>query len=266
MNKWKRWMPYCLLGFLGFGLSYLVPFLRSLQLSLLADMFSKVFTGFENYLIVLKNAYFRLALRNTMLFAVMSVTLSLGVAVILAYELSRLGGSGSFIRAGLVLPTLIPVAAIMEEWSFWREYGGGEKLLANLPILLLFLWKNVGLITLILEASFQRISGTVIDAARVDGAGELLILRKILIPALRPQLLFAGILLFSKSMGIYRESKLYFRSDYPPKGAYLLQYYMNNHFEKLEYEILAASTVILVGIVFLVVLFFYTEEKRLLQN
>ena len=75
---------------------YLLPFLLIVGWSFLEDPFKRVFVGFENYASLLRNAAFRLAMKNTLAFlggAVLSaLSLSLALALLLR---ARAPGRGS---------------------------------------------------------------------------------------------------------------------------------------------------------------------------
>ena len=60
----------------------------------------------------------------------------------------------------------------------------------------------------------------------------------------------------------FRESYLYYGTNYPPDYSYTLQYYMNNHFFKLNYQNLASGAVITSFIVAVIVIVGVRLQKR----
>lgn len=62
-------------------------------------------------------------------------------------------------------------------------------------------------------------------------------------PMASPVIVFVFLFEIVNSFKIFRESYLYYGSDYPPEYAYTLQYYMNNSFSKLNYQNLATSAI-----------------------
>ena len=247
MNRLRKWLPFALPGLAGFCVIYIAPFFETTYYSFLSDIFSKVFVWFENYGKVLKNEYFRLAIRNT----------------------------GVFLVAGcmsvMLVPFLIPSAAVVSAWtmvfdpiyfSYKIPDQGAGVFLAQVPVLAIFIWKNCGLMIIIINTAMQRVPDNVIEASKLDGAGAVKRLTKIILPTIRPNLLFALVLTMAESLKIYKDCYLYYKTDYPPEGAYFLQNYMNNHFAKLDYEILTTATVIFVAVAGIAVAILYRKDRE----
>ena len=123
-------------------------------------------------------------------------------------------------------------------------------------------WKNCGLMIIIINTAMQRVPDGIIEASKLDGAGTLKRLTKIILPTIRQNLFFALVLTMTESLKIYKDCYLYYNTDYPPEGAYFLQNYMNNHFAKLDYELLTTATVIFVIVVGAVVGVFYRRQRE----
>ena len=68
MKKWNRKCILCLLpSLMGIFLFYGIPFARVIYYSLIHNQFDKKFVGLSNYADTLQNAYFILALKNSVL-------------------------------------------------------------------------------------------------------------------------------------------------------------------------------------------------------
>ena len=65
---------------------------------------------------------------------------------------------------------------------------------------------------------------------------------------------FSVLLSIVNSFKIFKESYLYYGSKYPPNHSYTLQYYMNNHFLKLNYQSLSCSAILTSVVILLIVL------------
>lgn len=266
MNRFRKWLLPCAPGFFGFFFIYLMPFALTVRYSLLSDLFSREFVGMENYLKLSGNPYFRLAMKNVLIFSGMASVLTLVLSILLSYLLLPHGNRYVLLRAVMVAPFFIPSSAVIRAWGrifppAFYGYGlpdaGLGSYLAQLPLLVIFLWKNLGFCFLITYLSLQGIPREVIEAAQVDGAGRGRTFRDIRLKMIVPNLYFALLLVFVSSLSVYRESMLYYNTQYPPNAVYLLQNFMNNHFEKMNYENLAAASVLFVGgISVLVILLF----------
>ena len=87
------------------------------------------------------------------------------------------------------------------------------------------------------------VSKEMLEAAKSDGANELQLLIRIIIPNLKGSLYTIVILSFLNSFKIYREAYLV-AGAYPHKSIYLLQHLFNNWFVNLEFDKMAAAAVV----------------------
>ncbi len=255
---WKRKCMLCMLpGIVGTAVFFVIPFLRVLHASFIDNQFQKNFVGWENYVEVLQNEYFRLALINSLLMIGICVpllmVLALGLSVLLSLVVRRL----RFLRTAFVLPMVIPTAAIV---LVWRMLFADTSTV--LPLYLLFIWKNIGVCIILLTAAFSAVDSSVFEAARLDGAGGVRLHRYITIPMVMPTILFCTLLSVVNSFKVYKESYLLYGTNYPPDHSYTLQYYMNNHFLKLDYQCLSVSAVLTSLLVLLLVLMGLRLQRR----
>lgn len=216
--------------------------------------------GLDNYLKTLSNEYFQLALKNSFILIATAVPvlviLALIISLVLSYGIKRMKKT----RAAFILPMVIPTASIV---IIWRNVFAGNT--TAIPIFLLFIWKNLGICVVLLTAAFSSIDNSLFEAARLDGAGSFAIHRKITVPMVMPTVFFVTLLSIVNSFKIFKESYLYYGTNYPPDHSYTLQYYMNNNFLKLDYQSLAASAVLTSIIVFAIVLGGMALQRRYRQ-
>ena len=116
-----------------------------------------------------------------------------------------------------MLPMAVPTAVISVIWRMVFKWNDNCMALD-----ILFIWKNLGLCTIFIMKQ---------------------IISKIMFPMASPVIVFVFLFEIVNSFKIFRESYLYYGSDYPPEYAYTLQYYMNNSFSKLNYQNLATSAI-----------------------
>ena len=134
-----------------------------------------------------------LAMANSAYVTAMTVTVVLVLSVTGAYALTRLRPPGRAVLFLVVLaPLIIPTEVlIVPLFSMFRALG----LVNSLPGLALTnVVANVSFATLILTGYFRTIPQDVIDAARVDGAGRVDVLLRIVIPLARPGILAVAVL------------------------------------------------------------------------
>jgi raffinose/stachyose/melibiose transport system permease protein len=134
-----------------------------------------------------------LALTNSAYVTAMAVGVVLVLSISGAYSLTRLRPPYRavlfmFVLAPLIIPTEVLIVPL---FSMFRALG----LINSLPGLALTdVVANVSFATVILTGYFRTIPQDLIDAARVDGAGRLEVLLRIVIPLARPGILAVAVL------------------------------------------------------------------------
>ena len=244
--KWKTKCKLCLLpSLIGTAVFFAVPYLRVLYYSVIDNQFKRNFVGIDNYIKTLQNEYFLLALKNSLLLIAIAVPVLIALALVISLALSYGIKWVRKTRFAFVLPMVIPTAGIV---IIWRSVFAESTTV--LPIYLLFIWKNIGICIVLLTAAFTSIEHSIYEAARLDGAGAFALHTKITIPMIMPTVVFSVLLSIVNSFKIFKESYLFYGTNYPPDHSYTLQYYMNNNFLKLDYQSLATSAVLTSILVF----------------
>lgn len=213
MMRWQRnlWW-FAAPSFVALGAVMLYPFASAVYLSLfdyyLIRPDDAAFVGLANYVALLADARFWSSLLNTCIIAGGAVALefALGLAVALGlFYLRR--GAGAFIFLQLVPLVITPVvAALFIKWIFVARWGLIDASLASLDlfgpswlgdpgwakftVILADAWKFAPFMILVLYAGLQSMDQNLIDAGRIDGASGWKLLTHIMIPALRPLILF----------------------------------------------------------------------------
>lgn len=248
-NKWNIRCIFCLLpSVIGTVVFFVIPFLRVLFYSFINNQFQKRFVFFDNYKKVITNSFFQLAMKNSLLLILVGVPVLLCLALLLSLLLSFSMRKYEFLRDFFIFPMLVPTAAVVLVWQ--QIFRGTDS---ALPIYALFVWKNLGICIILLTAAFTTLDESVYEAAKLDGAGLVTTHVKISIPLIMPTIFFTLLLCVVNSFKVFKESFLYYGSQYPPEHSYTLQYYMNNHFLKFDYQALAVSSVCTTVLVLLLV-------------
>ncbi len=238
--RYRRKCKYLLLpSIAGILVFYCVPFVRVIYYSLIENQFSKKWVGLKNYSTLFGNDYFRLAMKNSFLLILVGVPVLVAGAVFLSVLFMRLNRRMKRLRLAFILPMLLPTASII---LVWRMVFTVRE--SPVPVYALFVWKNIGIAVILCSAAFSLLDAGIYEAAKLDGAGGMRLHWHVTLPLLAPTLFFVTLLGIVYSFRIFRESYLYYGSNYPPDAGYNLQYYMNNHFMKLNYQYLASGAVI----------------------
>ncbi|HVR19200.1 MAG TPA: extracellular solute-binding protein, partial [Polyangiaceae bacterium] len=172
------------------------------------------FVGFANFAELAHDEVFWVSLKNTLVYAALSVPLGLFSAFTLAVLLdSRVRGSGIY-RTLVFLPSLTPVVAtaIVWLWIYNARYGilnhalerASFGLIRPIPwlvephtalssIILMSLW-SIGQTVVILLAAMQDVPTAVYEAADLDGASFWQKVRHVTLPLVSPVLYFNAIM------------------------------------------------------------------------
>jgi raffinose/stachyose/melibiose transport system permease protein len=133
------------------------------------------------------------ALLNSAYVTALTVAIVLALSIAGAYALTRLRPPGRAVLFLLVLaPLIIPTEVlIVPMFSMFRNLG----LINSLPGLAMYnVAANVSVATVILAGAFRTIPQDLIDAARVDGAGRIDVLLRIVVPLSRPGIAAVAVL------------------------------------------------------------------------
>lgn len=263
-NRKLSWRIKCIICMLpslaGTAAFFVIPYFRVLFYSLIDNQFKRNFVGLDNYIITLRNEYFRLALKNSLLLIAVCIPALIICALLIAIAITFLIKKHTAVRTAFILPMVIPTAGVALIWRlFFKDTS------TVLPLYLLFIWKNIGICIILMTAAFSSIDSSVFEAARLDGAGLFRLHTKITVPMIAPTILFCILLSIVNSFKIYKESYLFYNTNYPPEHSYTLQYFMNNHFLKLNYQRLSTSAVLTSAIVLIIVLIGFKVQRRYSQ-
>lgn len=167
--------------------------------------------GLDNYRFLLGNDEFRRALWNTARLAVISVPLTILLALGLALALNSQIAFKNTYRLIFFLPLVtMPVAsAVVWRWLYSPDIGLFDQLLGPLgvdrvewlsrpgtalwAVMAMEIWRQSGLFLLILLAGLQNVPEVYYEAATVDGANAWQRFRHITLPLLSPSLFFLGV-------------------------------------------------------------------------
>ncbi len=132
---------------------------------------------------------------------------------------------------------------------------------AQIAIVLLFLWKNLGYNMILFMAALSSVPKDILEVARLESATEMQIFWKIKLRYLSSTILFVTIMSLINSFKVFRETYL-LTGDYPYDSLYMLQHFMNNTFQSLDYQKLSAAAIIMsIVIIILVGIMFLTEDR-----
>ncbi len=257
--KGERWtgLLFLLPSLVGVLAFVLIPFLDVIRRSFLSAV-TEEWVGLKSYRDVLENPAFRLACWNTLRFSAVCLPALLGLSLFVGVVLQKKSRLGDGLKTAFLFPMAIPVASIALVWRvLFDKQGVINGILHSLGLSAIdwmgssmafwvlvgsYLWKNLGYDVVLWLAGLSGISTAIYEAARIDGAGEWTIFRRITLPCLMPTLFTVSVLSILNSFKVFREAYLV-AGDYPHRSMYLLQHIFNNWFRDLSFDRMAAGAV-----------------------
>ncbi len=261
---------------IGVSLFFVLPFIVVIYYSMIDNPIRHRFVGFANYFRVFRNEAFRVAVANTLKFSVVAVPLAVGLSLFLAVIMEKRLPWKSRFRSFFLSPMMVPTASVIMIWQILFHYNGlvnvflqnltGGKIdwlkssYAQVPIILLFLWKNLGYNMILFMSGLANIPRDQIEVARLESASEFQIFWLIKVRYLSSTIMFVTIMSLINSFKVFREIYL-MAGDYPYDALYMLQHFMNNTFKSLDYQKLSAAAVLMAIFMIVVIgILFLTED------
>ncbi len=280
VKKKSVWL-FLLPGLLLLMVFYVVPLVGGVRYSLTDGSYKNVFVGMANYRSLWKNAMFLTGLRNTMELSLICAPLLWVLSFLLASALMAVKPYGGFARSAVLLPYLAPSSAMLLAWLVLFDFGGPVNRLCvalgfsrvmwlesgalRLPIVLMFLWKNLGFCTIIFLSALQTIPHPLYEYATLEGAGFLRQAVTITLPLVTPSAFLVFVLAWINAFKIFKE--VYFIAGaYPDESVYTLQNYMNNMFEKLNYQDVTAAAYSFAVIVMAIFAVLFFAQRRAVRD
>jgi multiple sugar transport system permease protein len=198
------------------------PLAYSLQLSTFDHYMPRPsgrFVGLGNYVELLSEERFWHATGVTLRLVAAAIAIEAVLGFILAYGLYHLRRGAAALMVLMFLPHIITpvVASLLLRWMFVSRWGLidatlaavdlygpdwlGSPVWARVAIVLADAWKYTPFVTLVFYAGLQGLDEGQVEAARLDGANGWQLVRHVVLPGLKPLILFV---LAIRSMDCFR--------------------------------------------------------------
>lgn len=210
---------------IGFTIFTAAPMVISVYLSFTNydEISSPSYVGAQNYRQLVQDPKVALALKNTLIYAVLYVPVAMAVALALALLLNRVGRAAGFFRTAFYLPVMTPTVAAAA--LFLLLLNGQKGLINHLLTLigvhgpnwttdsawikpglaLTMLWGMGGTVVIYL-AALQQVSKDLYEAAELDGAGSFARFRRITVPMISGSLFFTMIILTISALQMFDQA------------------------------------------------------------
>ncbi len=193
------------------GWLLLYPTVRTLIFSFM-DAGSVDFVGFSNYIAVFTNRLLLSALRNNLLWVILGTFLCVSLGLLIAVLADR-SSFEKLAKSIIFMPMAISMVAAGVIWKFVYYYKPGDEQIGllnaivvalggeaqawasfsqpwnNLFLIVILIWMETGFAMVLLSAAIKGIPEESLEAARMDGASEITIFFRIMIPYMKTTIL-----------------------------------------------------------------------------
>jgi raffinose/stachyose/melibiose transport system permease protein len=162
------------------------------------------FVGLDNYARAAGDAVFRGSFVHVLIYIAATLVLEVTVGLLLAGLVSAWRG-GLWFRVAIFTPVMLPMVVVAILWSFvynpdfglvnaglaavgleeLQRVWLGDTSTALLAVSVVSGWVFAGFYMMIFYAAFRQVPSEVLEAARMDGAGEWALFRRIKVPMIR---------------------------------------------------------------------------------
>lgn len=197
----------------AFTVAFLFPFVMGIYLSFtrFTTISDAEFTGLSNYIAAFTNRDFLNALWFTVKFTLVSVVSVNLIAFTLAMLLTRKMKGRNFFRTVFFMPNLIGGIVLGYIWQLIIN-GVLERMGVTITfdpkygfwgLVVLMNWQMIGYMMIIYIAGIGNIPSDLVDAAKVDGANGMEILRHVIIPMIMPSITICLFLTITNSFKLF---------------------------------------------------------------
>ena len=274
-------------NFIGFMALTMLPILFSIVLAFMKwdSAHPMEFVGLQNFMKLPTDSTFLISLKNTVLFAVITVPLTIFCSMALALLLNAPIRCRVFFRSVYFFPYVASLVAVAVVWNmlFHPDMGPVNSLLHALgmqnpprwsadihwalpTVMSMNIWKNMGYYMIVYLAALQGIPRELYEAAIMDGASAWQRLRFITLPMLTSTTFFVLIMNVINAFKVFDQVYMMTQGG-PGRSSMVLVYHIyNTAFIKFEFGYASAISVVLFAIVLTVTILQFRMEKKFVSN
>ena len=194
----------------------------------LKDASSQDFVGLDNYRFVFTDESMLRSIRNTLGWIVLVPLVAVSIGLAFATLADRLRHGEAVAKSMIFLPMAISMVGAAVVWRFmysFRPQGYGTNIglmngivdalgrdpvawltvqpWNNLLLMVIMVWMQTGFAMVVLSAAVKAIPEEIIEAARIDGASELQVFRRIIVPSILPTIVVVTTYMVINSLKVF---------------------------------------------------------------
>jgi multiple sugar transport system permease protein len=213
----------------GLALFTIVPVGLSIVMSVFdwPTFGERAFNGVDNYTkLFTESPDFWPALRNSAVYTLLYVPLSIALSLALAIGLGpRIRGRGA-LRVLFFIPVVVPMVANVLVWKMMLQPQGlfdgvaqswfgitlpnflADPSWAMIMVVAMSVWQGLGYNMLIFSAALEQLPESVLEAAGIDGARGFRLIWSVMIPMISPSIFFATIMTMITAQQVFAQPQL----------------------------------------------------------
>jgi multiple sugar transport system permease protein len=236
------------------------PLLKALQMSFyewsIVPGQPNELVGLANYAKALHDPVVLIALRNTILYTLITVPGQMILGLLAALVMNKITIGKTFFRILYYLPVITSwvIVSLLFKYIFQSPKGVLNHLLVNvfhiipepiawlryastamIPIWCLGIWKGIGWAMVIFLAALQTIPKELYEVAAIDGASAWRRLVSITLPLMRPTIVFTLVMLMIGGFNVFTSVYLITNGEPLQRTEVLLSYMYHQAFDFLDF-------------------------------
>ncbi|MDR6865866.1 multiple sugar transport system permease protein [Microbacterium resistens] len=267
----------------GLALFTIVP----VGLSIVMSVFNwptfgdRTFSGVDNYVkLFTSSPDFWPALRNSAVYTILYVPLSIALSLLLALGLGpRIRGRGA-LRVLFFIPVVTPMVANVLVWKMLLQPQGlvngvsqswfgiqlpnflADPSWAMVMVVVMSVWQGLGYNMLIFSAALEQLPESVLEAASIDGAQGFRRVWSVIIPMISPAIFFATIMTMITSLQVFVQPQMLTGGGPGNATKPLVMYIWEQGFTFGDLGLAAAGAWILFAIIIVITAFQFAAQKK----
>ncbi len=267
---------------IGMALFVLLPFAGSFILAFASwdGLTELTWVGFDNFVSQLGDPLLIRSIINTLLIALITVPIGLTFSVIIAVALEKLKTRTLYLVL-FFAPVVTSTVAVAMIWQQMLRADGvlsdvisktfgisppdwlGDPTLALISVCIVSIWASMGLNVIIFLAGLSNISASVIEAARIDGAGAFTLFWRIRMPLLSPIIFFSSVIAFISSLQTFDVVFVLTAKGGPDNATRTIVYHIYDlGFGRFEFGPSSAAAIILLAITLVITAIQFGAQKK----
>ncbi|WP_253896207.1 carbohydrate ABC transporter permease [Solibacillus sp. R5-41] len=238
------------------------------------------FVGFENFKRAFSDVNFIASIKNSLLYMIIVPFIQI-LSILMAILVNRKIAGIKFFRAAFYIPVVTSMVAVSIIWGWLMSSNGvlnytllsigiinekinwlSDKDTALWAVMFITLWKGLGYYMMIYLAGLQAIPSDCIEAAKIDGASNFQVIRKITIPLLKPYVFFCTLISLMAAIRVFDE--VFVLTSGGPGNETLTSslYIYQQGFEVFEFGYSSALGIIISFIIMFFSIFIFLFNKK----